>query len=53
MMYKFKILYSKSTGYALFEWDDVALFWKQCTKWYKYLGNLKRFNHDAMNCVIM
>lgn len=49
MMFKFKILHSKSMGYALFklELDDEGLFWRQYTKWYKYLGNLKRFNHEA------
>ena len=47
MLYKFRILHSKSMGYALFKWNDDTLFWAQCTKWYKYLGNLKRFNHNA------
>ena len=47
MMYKFKILHSKSMGYALFKWNNEALFWTQCTKWYQYLGNLKRFNREA------
>lgn len=47
MMYKFKILHSKSMGYALFKWDNEALFWVQYTKWYQYLGNLKRFNYEA------
>lgn len=47
MLYKFKILHSNSMGYALFKWNDEGYFWGQCTKWYQYLGNLKRFNHDA------
>lgn len=44
--YKFKILHSEM-GYALFEWNNEALFWVQCTKWYKYLGNLIRFHHEV------
>ena len=48
MCYKFKILHSKINGYALFKWDDEALFWSQYTKWYKYLGNLIRFFHHEV-----
>lgn len=48
MCYKFRIVYCMKFGYALMKWNDEALFWEQCTKWYKYLGNLKRFNHDAI-----
>lgn len=43
MRYNFKILRSEN-GYAVFEWNNEALFWVQITKWYKRLGNLKRFN---------
>lgn len=46
MSYKFKILHSEM-GYALFEWNNEALFWAQYTKWYKYLGNLIRFHHEV------
>ena len=47
MCYKFKILHSKSNGYALFKWNEEALFWEQYTKWYQYLGNLIRFNREV------
>lgn len=47
MRYKFKILHSKSMGYALFKWNDDSLFWVQYTKWYQYLGNLIRFNREV------
>lgn len=49
-MIMFKILRSPSKGYALFKWNDEALFYEQCTKWYKYLGNLKRFNISNEPC---
>lgn len=47
MIYNYTILRSKSLGYALCKWDDEVLCWQQITKWYKYLANLKRFNHEA------
>nr|DAJ50345.1 MAG TPA: hypothetical protein [Caudoviricetes sp.] len=47
MKYNYSILRGRPGGYALFKWNDEALFWEQCTKWYKYLANLKRFNHEA------
>lgn len=47
MDFNFKLIRSRSRGYALFKWNNEALFWVQCTKWYKYLGNLRRFNHEA------
>lgn len=46
MYYKFKIIRSEF-GYALFAWNNESLFWEQYTKWYRYLGNLIRFNSEV------
>lgn len=43
--YLYMIVRSKSCGYALFKKHHG--FWQQCTKWYAYLGNLKRYNDKA------
>lgn len=43
---RYKILRSE-LGYALFEWNNESLFWVQCTKWYRYLGNLIRYNNEV------
>lgn len=50
---KFRIVYCITFGYALMKWNDEALFWERCTKWYKYLGNLKRFNYEANEACIL
>ena len=39
----YKIMHSGSQGYALFVFNHEAQMWQQVTKWYRYLGNLKRF----------
>lgn len=39
----YKIMHSESQGYALFAYNNEAQMWQQVTKWYRYLGNLKRF----------
>ena len=44
-MYDYMILHSQSQGYALLVRANG--FWQQCTKWYWYLGNLKRFHPEA------
>lgn len=46
-MFKFKIIRSRSMGYALFTFNDEGMFWVQSSKWYAYYGNLKRFCLDA------
>lgn len=38
---KYKIIKSKTMGFALFE--KCGGFWQQISKWYVYYGNLKRF----------
>lgn len=45
-MFKYKLICSKSMGYAMFI-NTGRGFWQQCTKWYCYLGNLRRFNACA------
>lgn len=39
--FRYKVVRSKSMGYALFINSD-NLYWTQISKWYKYYGNLKR-----------
>lgn len=46
-MFKFKIVRSRSMGYALYQYNEESQFWEQLSKWYRYYGNLKRFCHDA------
>lgn len=50
-MYEYMIVHSKSMGYALYIRPKDAMecvrFWQQTTKWYSYLGNLKRYHPDA------
>lgn len=46
-MFKFKIVRSRSRGYALYQYNEESQFWEQLSKWYRYYGNLKRFCHDA------
>ena len=46
MKFKYKMVRSRSMGYAMFEW--TGQFWYQVTKWYWYCGNLKRFNTCAL-----
>ena len=45
MEFNYKMIRSRSMGYAMFHRENG--FWHQCTKWYIYLGNLKRFNPSA------
>lgn len=46
-MFKFKIVRSRSMGYALYQYNEEGQFWQQISKWYEYYGNLKRFCRDA------
>lgn len=46
-MYEYMLVKSKSMGYAMY--FRANGFWQQCTKWYWYLGNLKRYNKCANN----
>jgi hypothetical protein len=39
----YKIIHNESMGYALFVYNYEAQMWQQVTKWYRYLGNLKRY----------
>lgn len=45
MEYYYKMIRSRSMGYAMFHRANGI--WQQCTNWYWYLGNLKRFNSCA------
>ena len=41
MEFEYKIIKSRSMGYALFK--KYGSFWQQISKWYTYYGNLKRY----------
>ena len=45
MEFNYKMIRSRSMGYAMFH--RAGGFWQQCTKWYCYVGTLKRFNPCA------
>ena len=48
--YRFMIVHSRSMGFCVMERQDG--FWQQITKWYKYYGNLRRYNKSANNVAL-
>jgi hypothetical protein len=42
----YRLYYSKNKGYCILEYNKETITWRQVTKWYTRLGNLKRYNQQ-------
>ena len=40
----YRLYYSEKYGYCILEYNKETITWRQVTKWYKRLRNLKRYN---------
>lgn len=42
----YRLYYSENKGYCILEYNKETITWRQVTKWYTRLGNLKRYNQQ-------